>query len=175
MTYLLKQIFGFLKMLNSDTGTNQLSAGVAAGFVLGMIPAMSLQTLLIFLLIFFFRIQIGAAFLTAVFFALPAYLLDSVFHAIGAVILELDSLRPLYTSLYNMPIIPYTRFNNSIVMGACVLALLLAPLVFFIAKKLIIKYRQTVVERFKKTKFWKLVQATSMFKWYAKYDSLYGN
>ena len=44
MTFLLKQIFGFLKLLNSENGSNQLAAGIAAGFILGMTPMMSLLT-----------------------------------------------------------------------------------------------------------------------------------
>ncbi len=173
MTLLLKQIFGFLKLLNSDTGTNQLAAGVAAGFVLGMTPAFSLQTILIILLILFFRIQIGAALLSAFFFAFPAYLMDPIFNSVGAGLLESEGLKTLWTSLYNMPIIPYTRFYNSLVMGSGVVAFALSPIIFLGSKILIKKYRVAVVERFKETKFWKAVKATALFKWYAKYDSLY--
>jgi uncharacterized protein (TIGR03546 family) len=173
MTLLLKQIFGFLKLLNSDTGTNQLAAGVAAGFVLGMTPAFSLQTILIILIILFFRIQIGAALLGAFFFAFPAYIMDPMFSKVGEIILETEGLSALWTSLYNMPIIPFTRFYNSLVMGSGIVAFSLSPLIFILSKKMIQKYRVVVVERFKETKFWKAVKATALFKWYAKYDSLY--
>jgi uncharacterized protein (TIGR03546 family) len=173
MTLLLKQIFGFLKLLNSETGTNQLAAGVAAGFVLGMTPAFSLQTILIILIILFFRIQIGAALLAAFFFAFPAYLLDPAFSKVGEILLESEGLTGLWTSLYNMPIIPYTRFYNSVVMGSGVVAFTLSPLIFIGAKILIQKYRIKIVEKFKQTKIWKAVKATALFKWYAKYDSLY--
>lgn len=174
MTLLLKQIFAFLKLLNSDQGTNQIAAGIACGFVLGMTPFFSLQSILIFLCIFFFRIQAGAAFLSAFFFAFVAYILDPVFHQVGSVILEMPSLHGLFTSLYNLPIIPFTRFNNSIVMGSGVVSIVLAPFVFILAKQLVIKYRVTVVDRFKQTKFWKAIQATSFYKWYYTYDNLYG-
>src|SRR3954468_16635605 len=98
MTLIFKQLFAFLKMLNSETGHNSLAAGIAAGFILGMSPMLSLQTLLVFLFIFFFRIQMGAAFLAAFFFAFIAYLLDPVFNSIGSAVLEMDSLRGLFTS-----------------------------------------------------------------------------
>jgi len=173
MTLILKQIFGFLKLLNSDTGTNQLAAGIAAGFVLGMTPAFSLQTLFIIFLILFFRIQLGAALLGAFFFAFPAYLMDPIFNRVGEALLESQGLGGLWTALYNMPLIPFTRFNNSLVMGSGVIAFLMAPFIFIGAKYLIQKYRVTVLEKFKETKFWKAVKATSLFKWYAKYDSLY--
>jgi len=72
-----------------------------------------------------------------------------------------------------MPIVPFTRFYNSLVMGSGVLALVLALPTFFASKILIAKYREHIVARFKSTKFWKLVQATQFYQWYAKYQQLY--
>ena len=174
MGLILKQIFQFIKLLNSDTATNQIAAGIAMGFILGMTPAFSLQTIAVFVLIFIFRIQMGAAFLSAFFFKFVAFLFDPIFDSIGASVLNIEGLKPLYTQLYNMPIIPFTRFNNSIVMGSGVLSILLLPIVFVLSKILINKYRVQVVEKFKKTKFWKAVKATSLYKWYFKYEELYG-
>lgn len=68
MTLLLKEIFSFFKLLNSDTGTYQLASGLAFGVVLGFAPALSLQTILIIFICFFFRVQLGAATLSAFFF-----------------------------------------------------------------------------------------------------------
>lgn len=175
MGLILKQIFAFLKMLNSETGNNQIAAGIACGFILGMTPTLSLQTLLVFAVILVFRVQSGAAFLTAFFFKFIAYALDPLFDAVGAKVLESPGLSPLLTTLYNTPIVPYTRFNNSIVMGSGIVTILLAPVVFVVANILISKYRVHVVARIKSTKVWKAMQATSLYKWYYKYDELYGN
>lgn len=174
MTLILKQLFAFLKMLNSETGHNQIAAGIAAGFVLGMTPMMSLQALLVFICIFFFRIQAGAAFLAAFFFAFVAWLLDPIFNAVGSAVLETEALHSLFTAMYNMPLVPLTRFNNSVVMGSGVVTLVLSPVVFFLSRFLILKYRIAVVEKLKQTKFWKALQATSLYKWYYSYDKLYG-
>ncbi len=173
MTFLLKQIFSLIQLLNSDTGTTSIAAGVACGLILGFAPVFSLQTILVILLLFFFRIQMGAATLSAFFFKFAAYLLDPVSNQLGAAVLETESLRPLYTTLYNMPIIPFTRFYNSMVMGAGVLSLILALPVFFASKILIAKYREVIVARVKNTKVWKLLQATKFYQWYAKYAELY--
>jgi uncharacterized protein (TIGR03546 family) len=173
MTLLLKQIFAFIKMLNSETGHNQIASGIAAGFVLGMSPMLSLQAFLILICIFFFRIQAGAAFLSAFFFAFIAYLLDPLFDAIGGRVLEAQTPHGLFTTMYNMPLLPLTKFNNSVVMGAAIVTLIAFPFVFFISRALLLKYRSTVVARFRQTKIWKAVQATSLYKWYYTYDKLY--
>lgn len=174
MSLILKQLFAFLKLLNSETGHNQIAAGIAAGFILGMTPTLSLQSLLVFICILIFRIQAGAAFLAAFFFAFIAWILDPVFHSIGENVLSMPALAGLFTQLYNMPIVPLTRFNNTIVMGSGVTAIVLSPIIFWLSRVLILKYRITVVDRFKQTKFWKAVKATSFYKWYLTYDNLYG-
>jgi uncharacterized protein (TIGR03546 family) len=173
MTFLLKQFFSLVQLLNSDKGTNSIAIGIALGLVLGFAPVFSLQTILVVFLLFFFRIQIGAATLSAFFFKFIAYLLDPVSNQLGAAVLEIEALRPLFTELYNMPIVPLTRFYNSLVMGAGVLSLILAIPMFILAKIMIIKYRVHVVERFRQTKFWKLFHATKFYQWYAKYQQLY--
>lgn len=170
MGLILKQLFAFIKLLNSDTGNISLAMGMTCGFILGMTPALSLHSLLIFLILFFFRIQIGAALITAFFFKFVAFLLDPAFHAVGSKVLEIESLEAIYTTLYNLPIIPFTRFNNSIVMGSAVITIALSPLVFLISQFLIVKYRVTVLARFKQTKIWKAIEATKFYQWYYKYD-----
>lgn len=174
MTLILKQLFGLLKVLNSDTGENQIAAGFACGLIMGFAPALSLQTLLVFVIIFLFRVQAGAAFASAFFFALVAYIFDPFFDTIGQQVLEMQALAGIYTTLYNMPILPFTKFYNSVVMGAGVVSVALFPVVFFVSKIMIKKYRATVVAKFEQTKFWKAVKATGLYKWYAKYDQLYG-
>lgn len=174
MTLLLKQIFSFFKLLNSDTGTYQLASGLALGIVLGFAPALSLQTLLIIFICFFFRVQLGAATLSAFFFKFIAYLFDPISNLLGRVILESNALRELFIKMYNIPLLPLTRFNNSIVMGSAVISLALAPIFFVIFKSLIIKYREVVVARYQSTKLWKMWVSTSFYQWYSKYNSLYG-
>ncbi|UOF01239.1 TIGR03546 family protein [Bdellovibrio reynosensis] len=174
MTLLLKQIFAFFRLLNSDTGTNQLAAGLSLGLILGFAPFFSIQTLLVFAIIFIFRVQLGAAFLAAFFFKFVAFLFDTPAHYLGKSVLENESLRPLFTTMYNMPLVPMTRFNNSIAMGSMIVSLILLPFAYFGFKVAIIKYRATVVARFKSSKFWKAFTATKFYNWYLTYEKLYG-
>lgn len=175
MTVILKQIFSIIKLLNSETGHNQIAAGISAGFILGMTPSFSLQSLLVFFCIFFFRIQAGMAFLSAFFFAFIAWALDPLFHTIGSFFLEMPILQSTWTKLYNIPIVPWTRFNNSIVLGSAIISICLSPFLFFLSKSLVFRYREAVVERFKNSRAWKALRATTIIKWYYSYEDLYGN
>lgn len=174
MGLLLKQLFQFFKLLNSDTGTNSLASGLALGVVLGFSPFLSLQTFLVLFICIFLRVQLGAAFLSAFFFKFVAFAIDPLSDSLGQAALESIALRPLWIELYNMPLAPLTRFNNSIVMGSGLIGFIFALPLFFLFKKLILQYRMSVVSRFKETKFWKAWSATSFYKWYLKYDQLYG-
>lgn len=174
MTFLIRQLLKLINLIHSETGTIQIAAGVAAGFVLGMAPALSLQTLLIFALILIFRVQFGAAMLAAFFFKIVAYLLDPVFHAVGVWFLERPSLRPTLTWMYNAPLIPYTRFNNSVVMGAGVVSLALFPVILWLSAYLLKKYRETLVARFQNSLLFKSIKASKFYEWYKSYSNLRG-
>ena len=174
MTLILKQLFGLFKLLNSDTGTRSLAWGFAFGFVLGMTPSFSLQTLLVIAALFFFRIQIGAALVSAFIFKFLAFAFDPLFHRVGDWVLSQPNLESVFTSLYHLPILPFTRFNNTVVMGSAVISIVLLPVIYLIGKNMVIRYRSTVVARYQDSRFFKALQTTSFYKWYVKYDQLFG-
>lgn len=174
MTLILKQVFQLLKLLNSEKGTHQIAWGVALGFVLGMTPSFSLQTVLVFAILVIFRVQFGAALATAFFFKFVAYLLDPIFHKVGVSVLSAESLQGLFTSMYNMPIVPWTRFYNTIVMGSGVVSFILAPFIFFLSLYAIEKYREKIFRKFQETRFFKFLKTTSLYNFYLKYDEYYG-
>lgn len=175
MTLLIRQIISLIQLLHSENGTAQIAWGLVLGLFLGFSPLLSLQAMFVLLILLFFRIQFGAAFLSAFFFKFIAFLIDPAADALGRWVLEMDGLRPLWTKMYNVPLLPYTRFNNSIVMGSFLVALILAPLFYFLFTKLIIKYRTHIVHRFEQTRLWKSLKATKAYDYYRKYDDLYGS
>ncbi|MFP5520338.1 MAG: TIGR03546 family protein, partial [Bdellovibrionia bacterium] len=168
MGLLLKQLFAFIRLLNSDTGTYQLASGLALGIVLGFSPFISIQTFIILTIILFFRVQIGAAFVSAFFFKFVAFLFDGPADSLGRKILENPDFTPLFTQMYNMPLVPLTRFNNSIVMGSGVVGFLLAIPGFFVFTFLIRKYRETILVKIQDSKLMKAIKATPFYNWYLK-------
>ena len=174
MLILFKQLFALLKILNSETGENQIAAGLSIGLILGFAPFFSLQTLLVILVILMFRVQAGAAFVSAFFFAFIAWTIDPLADFLGRHILETQALRPLFGAMYNMPIIPLTRFNDSIVMGSLAISLLLSIPGFYVFRWAIRRYRVAVLAKLKNTRWWQIMKSTAVYQWYAKYESLYG-
>jgi uncharacterized protein (TIGR03546 family) len=102
--------------------------------------------------------------------SLFAYLLDPIFHDIGYYILTaIPSLQGIWEGIYNNPLGPLTRFNNTVVMGSFVAGLVLVLPVFFLMKKLVIVYRENLEDRIKK---WKIVQAIKGSKLVQLYERI---
>jgi uncharacterized protein (TIGR03546 family) len=174
VSLILKQVFSFFKLLNSDQGTGQIAAGMVCGMILGLSPVLSIQAILVFVAIFLFRVQAGAAFTTAALFKVIGFALAPLFDGVGGWALQLDALRPLYTEVYQAPLIPLTRFNHSVVMGSGIVAVALAAPFYFLCLHLVATYRTQVVARYKASGFWKLWSGTGFYQWYCKYEALHG-
>jgi uncharacterized protein (TIGR03546 family) len=134
MFTLLKLIQSIIKTLHSEGTPGQVALGMALGSVLGLTPLMNVHNLIIFSLIVLLNVSFGGAMLGWALFVPVGFLLDPVFDRIGAGLLGAASLRSLWTSWYNTPLVPYTNFNNSVVLGSVVGWLVLAVPIFFAAR-----------------------------------------
>jgi uncharacterized protein (TIGR03546 family) len=94
------------------------------------------------------------------------FMLDPLFHAIGLGLLEAPSLRGLWTTMFNAPLVPYTNFNNTIVLGSVVGWLALAVPIFFAARWGVARYRATIGQRVQQSKFYKAVTASKAYNFY---------
>jgi uncharacterized protein (TIGR03546 family) len=68
--------------------------------------------------------------------------------------------------LTNTPILPYTNFNNTVVLGSFVAWLILSIPIFFAARYGVTRYRATVGERVRQSRFYKTVTASQVYNWY---------
>jgi len=170
--FLLGQLVKFIKLLNSQKGAYSIAAGFALGMTLGFVPANPLVTVALFFILCIFRIHGGATFLAWPLFQLVSYLLDPLFDRIGYGLLTSPGLKPVWTKAYNLPILPWSNFNNTIVMGSLFLSLLLFVPSIFLFKFLIDRYRASVVERMTKSKWFKVLEATKIYKLYMKVETV---
>ena len=172
---MIQQIIGLIRIIHSETDPRQISLGFALGMIPGLTPLTSLHNLLVLLAILFFRVNIGAAMLSWGVFKILAYALDPLFHRIGLFLLTgVAFLQGLWTTLYNAPLVPYTRFNNSIVMGSLVFSLLAFYPVYWGGRFMVVKYRETWMERFNRLRIVQVFRASDLYKWYSRYSKLKG-
>jgi uncharacterized protein (TIGR03546 family) len=98
------------------------------------------------------------------------FLLDPLFDRLGRLLLlDTPALTPLWTTWFNTPAVPYSNFNNTVVLGSFVGWLVLAVPIFFFARWAIIRYRETLGARVRRSRFYQTVTASrafSVYRWF---------
>lgn len=145
--FIVKWIIGILKALNTNVRPSDIGAGIAFALLLALMPAGNLLWILILCLTFFLRVHGGMMFIFLAIFKLLAPLADPLLHFIGLQILAWPVLQPAFTALYELPIVPFTQFNNTLVMGGLVLGLLLWVPVCLLFAGLVNLYREKLQEK----------------------------
>jgi uncharacterized protein (TIGR03546 family) len=166
MLALLKLIQSIIKTLHSEGTPGQVAAGMALGAALGLTPLLNVHNLAVFSLIVILNVSFGGGMLGWAVFVPLGFILDPVFHAIGLGLLQAPSLRGLWTSMYNTPLVPYTNFNNTIVLGSVVGWLALAVPIFFASRWAVARYRATIGARVQQSKFYKAITASKAYNIY---------
>jgi uncharacterized protein (TIGR03546 family) len=166
MLALLKLIQSLIKTLHSAGTPGQVAAGMALGSALGLTPLVELHNLVIFSLLVLLNVSFGGGMLGWMLFVPVGFLLDPLFNKIGLSVLTAPSLRPMWMAWTNTPILPFTDFNNTVVLGSFVSWLVLAIPIFFAARYGIARYRATIGERVKQSKFYKAITASQVYNVY---------
>ena len=163
-----------VSVLNGEVSPRQIAAGFALGAWIGLIPFGLLPTALFF---FALVVNVNLAILavaTAVF-KLLGFLFDPLANKLGfGLLVKTGALKGLWTALYNMPIVPYTRFNNTVVMGSFALGLILLVPLYFAARIGVEKYRTSVRPTFLNSAFMKYITASKFYGYYRTYKGIRG-
>ena len=163
---LLKMVQKLVQALNSEGTPFQVAAGVAMGAALGLTPLVNVHNAVIALVALMLNISLAGFFLGWTLLLPFGFVLDPLFDRIGSALLAAPSLQGLWTDLYNMPIVPYTNFNNSIVLGSVVFWLVMFVPILLAAKYGVTRYRERVYARLVKTRFFSAVKASKVYQTY---------
>ena len=164
MLALLKLLQSLVKTLHSDGTPHQIAMGVALGAALGLTPLVNVHNGIVLVILILFNVSFAAGLLGWAVFTPFGFLLDPVFHAIGRrLLLDTPSLQPLWTTLDHTPLVPFTNFGNTVVLGSVVAWLILFLPIYLLARVAVLKYRSTFGERIRQ---WRIVQAVTASKAY---------
>ena len=112
-----------------DATPRQLAGGLALGMLIGLIPKGNLIAISLMTLFCALRINLAAGTAAIALFAWVGMYLDPVSHSVGRYLLTLPSLVPYWESLYATKFMPWTAFNNTVVLGSTLIGLaLLIPI-----------------------------------------------
>jgi len=167
---LVKLIQSLIGALHSEGTPGQLALGIALGSIMGLTPLMNIHNAIVFGAIVLLNVSFAGGMLGWALFVPIGFLLDPLFDWIGHQVLMAESLRGVWTSLYNTPIVPLTNFNNTIVLGSLVFSLLLLVPLFFATRWAVARYRVTVGERVRQSKFYRAVMASKVYTVYKMFQ-----
>jgi len=163
---LIKLIQSLFGALHSEGTPGQLAAGIVLGSFLGLTPLLNLHNALIFALLVLLNVSFAGGVLGWALFIPIGFLLDPLFDWIGHSLLLAPSLRGLWTSFCNTPIVPLTNFNNTVVLGSVVFAVLFAVPLFLATRVAVVRYRATIGERVRQSKWYRTVMASKVYNVY---------
>lgn len=165
MFFLYKFISNIITVLHSEESPRQLAAGFTVGALVGLLPIKGLLPLVITLGSFLININLGFLAIGTLIFKFLTIVLDPVSNQLGLTLLtKVPSLEPLWIKLYNMPIVPYTRFNNTLVLGSLALGLILLIPNYFLGKFLVAQYRSHLKDKIEQFKIIKMIKANTWYQ-----------
>ncbi len=138
--------------LNSNTRPRQIAAAICFALLLALVPKANLLWVILFVITFFLKINQAIELVFLAIFDLLALLADPLLHLIGFAVLTLPALQGLFTTMYNIPILYFFKFNNTVVMGGLLTGLVLFVPVYLLARKGINVYRDNIREKIANSK-----------------------
>ncbi len=128
---------------------HQLAAAVAFGALLGVVPHGNLLALAILIVVLSLRVNHAMAGITAIGVSFAATRLDAYSHAVGNHILTSPHLSDYGTRAWQLPVVPWTDLNNTVVMGSFVIGLVALLPLFLVTYPIFRLFAPTAVEEAK--------------------------
>jgi len=119
--WLIRPLKYLRSALSPDDTPRQLALGLALGVMVGLVPKGNLTAVALAVILFGSRVNLGTGVLAAFCFSWVGTVLDPISHVIGAAILTWSPAQSTFAALYDLPLVPWTALNNTVVFGSLVL------------------------------------------------------
>lgn len=169
MYLILRPIRLLFKALVIESTPTQMSYGLALGVMLGLVPKGNLLAIVLGFCIAATRVNLAIVACAAVVVTFASSWLDTTFDYVGVCVLGQPSLREFWEAVYDTPMMPWTDFNNSIVMGSFVCGLLLIWPVQRISRPVFQKYSESLARR---VRDWRITKILLGAEWADRFGSI---
>jgi len=156
--FFLRKIRSLFKILNSALSPNQVATGFCLGILMGF-PPLGLHSLMLLLVALLVNISFSATLLAFAFFKLFSWILFPLSYEVGKFVLEsVPFLEPVWTTIFNLPVLAVLEYNNYVVLGSYILALLFTIPAFFMIRKFVRTYRDSFFKYLESRKSYQSLQ-----------------
>lgn len=151
MFFVILRPFRFLaKALSAESTPSQMAWGFALGVAVGLVPKGNLTAIVLMTILGAARVNLAAGATAAFLVSWVAIFVDPLSHRVGTWLLSRTSLEPMWTWMFNQPVLPWTSFYNTVVLGSLVVGLLAIYPAFLLSRPLFEKYAEPVAARVRK-------------------------
>ncbi|MBN2323261.1 MAG: TIGR03546 family protein [Spirochaetes bacterium] len=162
----LKFVGKIFKALRSASSPRQIAGGFILGMLIGLVSLKSLFSAVAIILILVLNVNVAMAASGYAVFRLVTWLVDPWLHTLGySMLAEAAFLQPAWIYLYNLPLVSFTRFNNTVVMGGFTAYAVLVVPVFILIKRFVVVYRERLEEKVNRWKIVQAVKGSRLFEW----------
>ncbi len=175
---MLTLIAKLIKGLNDNSHPGEIAHAASCGLLLGLLPKDNLLWFIIFLLFLFLRINKGALFLIILLGSALALFLDPLLDSIGYAALTIEAIAPFMATFLNIPLMAYTKINNTIVFGSLMFSIIAYIPMYMLARLFVLTWRKHIAVKISENKFVKwftrLPIVSKIYEAYSKLESLNG-
>tara|TARA_R110002049_G_scaffold2750_4_gene21922 strand:- start:70944 stop:71813 length:870 start_codon:yes stop_codon:yes gene_type:complete len=118
LIFFMKLLSSIRKAVAGRKHPHQLAWAVAFGLLLGIIPHGNLLALAVLVVVLTLKVNHAMAGLTAIGISFAATKLDPYSHQVGDFVLSHPDTQTYAASAWQMPLMPWTDLNNTVVMGS---------------------------------------------------------
>ena len=105
----------------AGSSPHEIAAGFTLGMVLGLVPKGNLIAVTLCIVLFSLRFNKGVGLAAVAIFSFVSPWADPLTHKIGLWALTVDSMQPVYASVFNLPLGPWVGIQNTVVAGTLIL------------------------------------------------------
>jgi len=160
--HLIRPVRLVAKVFTAAATPRQLALGFALGMLIGLVPKGNLTAAALMVVFLGTRVNLGTGLAGAVLFSWVGMLADPLTHRIGAALLTQAPLEPMWARLYQLPLAPWTAFDNTVVLGSLLLGLWLFYPVFRLTELLVRRCQPWAIEKLGKYRIIELLLGTKV-------------
>ena len=121
--------------------------GGSLGMMIGLMPKGNLTAAVLSFVLLATHTNLAAAALSGAVFSLAAKWTDPLAHRIGSAILTQPSWQKDFARLFDLPIVPWTALNSTVVLGSLVLSLVLFYAVYHLTWEAFSRHQPKVAQK----------------------------
>ena len=141
-----------LKFLNSNESVQNIAFSATMAVIFSLLPFNAINHFFLLLILIIFNGNLFIFIFLTPIFELFSNSFYPLFHEIGQSILTTPSLKMIFNNIYQLPIVNFTNWNNTITMGGLIFCLIIAIPLFMIYKLFLTKYRKVIMPLIQKSK-----------------------